>query len=275
MTFKTKMYLILGVLLLGGVAGLTFLQVSSPPKYTGKLPETVDIPTGPYSYRIAGQFRVGTHIVDAPVQQRIADQPLTIMKYPVSQTDYAVCVSAEGCEATDVITGTDLPQTGISFHDAKAYAAWFSELTQQHWRLPTDEEWTRAAGDRFHDDALGDPGNADDPAQRWIENYRAQTKTRGDSEPELLSLGSYGENDLGIADISGNIWEWTDTCYRTGNLSSNGKSIVDSSEYCGVRAAQGKHRAYIIEFVRDAKVGGCAVGIPPDYLGFRLVLDRS
>jgi formylglycine-generating enzyme required for sulfatase activity len=273
MTFSKPVLLVLG-LLVGGAAALALVQLSSTPEYAGKLPETVDIPAGPYSYRIAGQFRVGTHIVDAPIQQRVANEPLTIMKFPVSQADYAACVTASGCNATDVVAGTDMPQTGISFHDAIAYAAWFSELTQRNWRLPTDEEWTRAAGDRFHDAALGDPGNADDPAQRWIENYRAQTITRGDSEPELLSRGSYGENDLGIADISGNIWEWTDTCYRTGNLSENGKSIVDSSEYCGVRAAQGKHRAYIIEFVRDAKVGGCAVGIPPDYLGFRLVLEK-
>lgn len=272
MTTKKTIFMILG-LLTGCAVALVLVLVFSPPKYTGTLPETVDIPAGSYSYRIAGQFRIGTHIVDAPVQQRIADQKLTIMKFPVSQTDYAACVTADGCKATDVIAGTDMPQTGISFHDAMSYAKWFSETTHQHWRLPTDEEWTRAAGDRFHDDALGDPGNADDPAQRWIENYRAQTITRGESEPELLGRGSYGENDLGIADISGNVWEWTNTCYTTGNLSSNGKSIVDSSEYCGVRAAQGKHRAYIIEFVRDAKVGGCAVGIPPDYLGFRLVLD--
>jgi formylglycine-generating enzyme required for sulfatase activity len=274
MTSRKLVLIFLG-LLAGGALGLILTQVFTPPEYTGALPQTVDIPAGPYSYRIAGQYRIGTHIVDAPVQQRVADRTLTIMKFPVSQTDYAACVAEGGCEATDVIVGTDMPQTGISFHDARAYAAWFSDLTHRNWRLPTDEEWTRAAGDRFHDDALGDPGNADDPAQRWIENYRAQTITRGDSEPELLSRGSYGENDLGIADISGNIWEWTDTCYRTGNLSGNGKSIVDSSEYCGVRAAQGKHRAYIIEFVRDAKVGGCAVGIPPDYLGFRLVLDMS
>lgn len=274
MAFKSKMTLILG-LLAGGAIALTLMLVSSPPEYTGELPETVDIPAGPYSYRIAGQFRVGTHIVDAPVKQRLADKPLTIMKFTVSQTDYAACVTAGGCEATDVIVGTDMPQTGISYFDAISYAVWFSDLTNMHWRLPTDEEWTRAASDRFHDDALGDPGNADDPAQRWIENYRAQTVTRGDSEPELRSRGSYGENDLGIADISGNIWEWTDTCFKTGQLSSTGGAIVESSEYCGVRAAQGKHRAYIIEFVRDAKVGGCAVGIPPDYLGFRLVLDVS
>jgi formylglycine-generating enzyme required for sulfatase activity len=274
MTSTSKTLWALGLLMSAGVA-ITLNLSSTPPRQIANLPETVDIPSGSYSYRIAGQFRIGTHIVDAPVQQRTADKSLTIMKYPVSQTDYAACVTAGACEVTDMLVGTNMPQTGISFHDAMSFAAWLSKATQQHWRLPTDEEWTRAAGDRFHDDALGDLDDADDPAQRWIKNYRAQAITRGDSEPELRSRGSYGVNNLGIADISGNIWEWTDTCYTSGRLTKNGQSILTSSEYCGVRAAQGKHRAYIIEFVRDAKVGGCAVGIPPDYLGFRLVLDNS
>ena len=34
---------------------------------------------------------------------------------------------------------------------------------------------------------------------------------------------------------------------------------------------EGKHRAATSFFIRDAKSGGCSVGIPPDNLGFRLV----
>lgn len=271
MLFKSKLFW--GALGLGGVVAAAFTLIPGPPAQITDLPETISIPSGPYEYRIAGQFRIGTHIVDAPVEQRTADKTLTIMKYPVSQADYGACVIAGVCDATDVVAGENMPQTAISFYDAITYAAWFSEMTQLNWRLPSDAEWTRAAGDRFHDNALGDLDDANDPAQRWIKNYRQQVIIRGESQPELLSRGSYGENNLGVADISGNVWEWTDTCFETGKLTKNGQSILTSSQYCGVRAAQGKHRAYIIEFVRDARVGGCAVGIPPDYLGFRLVLD--
>jgi hypothetical protein len=34
---------------------------------------------------------------------------------------------------------------------------------------------------------------------------------------------------------------------------------------------EGRHRAYVTNFVRDARAGGCAVGVPPANLGFRLV----
>jgi hypothetical protein len=32
---------------------------------------------------------------------------------------------------------------------------------------------------------------------------------------------------------------------------------------------------YVTDFIRDPKAGGCAVGVPPDNLGFRLVVERD
>ncbi|PLU59076.1 nitrate reductase, partial [Sinorhizobium medicae] len=34
------------------------------------------------------------------------------------------------------------------------------------------------------------------------------------------------------------------------------------------------HRAALSSFVRNPKGGGCAVGAPPDNVGFRLVKDK-
>jgi hypothetical protein len=36
---------------------------------------------------------------------------------------------------------------------------------------------------------------------------------------------------------------------------------------------EGQHRSYMTDFIRDPRSGGCAVGKPPDNLGFRLVRD--
>ena len=43
---------------------------------------------------------------------------------------------------------------------------------------------------------------------------------------------------------------------------------------CGVRVAEGAHRAYVTDFIRDARAGGCAQGVPPANLGFRLVREE-
>jgi len=38
---------------------------------------------------------------------------------------------------------------------------------------------------------------------------------------------------------------------------------------------EGAHRAYMTDFIRDPRSGGCAAGVPPANLGFRLVVEPS
>ena len=44
---------------------------------------------------------------------------------------------------------------------------------------------------------------------------------------------------------------------------------------CGVRVVQGAHRTYMTDFIRDPRTGGCAAGVPPANLGFRLVVENN
>jgi formylglycine-generating enzyme required for sulfatase activity len=69
--------------------------------------------------------------------------------------------------------------------------------------------------------------------------------------------------------MAGNVWEWTNTCFLHQILGSAGAgaSIVN----CGVRVVEGRHRTYMIDFIRDPRAGGCSVSKPPSNLGFRLV----
>jgi hypothetical protein len=46
-----------------------------------------------------------------------------------------------------------------------------------------------------------------------------------------------------------------------------------SNTNCGVRVVQGAHRTYMTDFIRDPRTGGCAAGVPPANLGFRLVVE--
>ena len=235
-------------------------------------PDLVTIPAGVFQYRPAGDFRRDKRVTDAPYQERRIATGIEIMKYPVSVKDYAACVNDGSCNQVASEGSNNMPQTGVSYLDAVIYAEWLSEITGQTWRLPKDEEWVRAAGERFHDDAISI--SSDDPSDRWVAEYKANMANRDGTLAELRVLGGYGHNSLGIADLSGAVWEWTQTCMKNGTLTANGFTLHVSSEYCGVRLAEGRHRAFVIDFVRDAKVGGCAVGLPPDYLGFRLVRQK-
>lgn len=234
-------------------------------------PEVLQIRAATFDYRPFGAFRIGTRMVGAPLNQGLLGAGFAIAVYQVSRGDYLRCVRDMACKtAASPQDGADLmPQTGVSYQDAIAYAAWLTTRTRQVWRLPSDAEWRRAAAERAVDISPGTP--AADPAQRWLAAYRAEAKAAA-PDPVLRQLGSFGTNSAGIADLAGNVWEWTSTCAVNAMLAADGQ-LVQSTDYCGVRLVEGRHRTFVPDFIRDASAGGCAAGLPPDHLGFRLVRD--
>jgi len=179
------------------------------------------------------------------------------------------------CKPADSRLAGNVPATGVSFIDAQAYANWVSEKTGEAWRLPTDVEWAYAAGERFRADIEGSADDPADPARRWLTQYRNEAALGRKPDPEPRPLGAFGTNSNGVADVAGNVWEWTATCYAHATMSSDGARIASSITNCGVHVVEGFHRTYMSNFIRDGKSGGCAVGTPPDNLGFRLVHDRG
>jgi formylglycine-generating enzyme required for sulfatase activity len=198
-----------------------------------------------------------------------------VMKAQVSARDYQICVEAGACMplAGRAPVRPDLPVTGVSWQDASAYAAWFSVRTGQAWRLPTDVEWAHVAGSRFSDDAVIADDGSDGFARRWLARYDQDSGGEAARDKSPRPAGSFGENERGVADLAGNVWEWTDTCFERQALDARGVPVGVRTVNCGVRVVEGGHRSYVTDFIRDARAGGCAVGLPPANLGFRLVRE--
>jgi len=229
----------------------------------------VEVRAGNVVYRVAGDFTRNGRQAAAPLRQIRFDKPLAIMKHQVSAADYQRCVDDGACRAFDrgVAIAVDRPAVQVSWHDANAYAGWLSRKTGEQYRLPTDEEWAFAAGSKFRDDGL--PVDNEDPSKRWIARYERESE-RIAGNPDTRVFGSFGVNENGLADLGGNVWEWTSTCFNRTVLDDAGE-IVSNRPNCGVRVIEGQHRSYVTDFIRDARAGGCAAGLPPDNLGFRLV----
>ncbi|WP_024518979.1 SUMF1/EgtB/PvdO family nonheme iron enzyme [Bradyrhizobium sp. Tv2a-2] len=234
-------------------------------------PAMVELAPGALSYRAAGEFTRDGKVVEAPLLSIHVSGPLSIMQHQVSSADYQACVDDGVCHALahDVVISPERPAVQVNWHDASAYAAWLSRKTGGRYRLPTDQEWALAARSRFLDDGV--TVDAANPAQRWIARYDREAVR--DADTATRSFGTFGINENGLSDLSGNVWEWTATCFTRSVLGASG-AVAKTNANCGVRIAEGAHRAYVTDFIRDARAGGCAAGTPPDNLGFRLVRDE-
>lgn len=241
---------------------------------SGDRPALIALQPGRVSYRLAGEFTRAGKVAEAPLAHVRIVRPLAIMKHQVSSADYQRCVVEGACRTlpVDVVIAPDRPAVQVSWRDAEAYAAWLSRLTGETYRLPTDEEWAYAAGSRWQDDGL--PVDDDNPARRWLARYdREVSLKRASVDDATRPFGAFGSNEHGLSDVAGNVWEWTATCFERTALDDAGKATGKPTVNCGVRAVEGQHRAYVSDFIRDARAGGCAAGVPPANLGFRLVRE--
>ena len=273
LALKSKLGMIAGVLAVSSGVASASTSISSPAQ--SESIETIDVAPRDFAYRLAGDFSQAGQSVNAPLVAVARTSVLHIMKQQVTVADYDRCVAETKCMARSPLEGFDpnLPAVQVSWQDATAYATWLSGKTGETWRLPTDEEWVFAAGSRFHDDALS-VASSRDPSLRWLARYEKESEQVAlDQRPR--PTGAFGANEYGLLDLSGNVWEWTNTCFMRQSLDAKGKPAGASTANCGVRVVEGEHRTYVTDFVRDARGGGCAVGKPPSNLGFRLVREDN
>jgi formylglycine-generating enzyme required for sulfatase activity len=238
-----------------------------------QIPDLVELPPGAFGYRVSGEFTRDGKPAMAPIVTATIKHTLAVMQHQVTTAEYQRCVEAQACPMVGPDPDApDRPMVKVNWRDAHAYASWLSRETGVRFRLPTDAEWAYAAAGRFTDDALPESIYGSDPGQRVLALYDQDARRRAVVETAPRPVGSFGANENGLLDVAGNVWEWTDTCYARSAFDVRGETSATTVN-CGVRVVEGRHRTYMPDFIRDARAGGCSVGLPPTNLGFRLVRD--
>ncbi|MEH2540811.1 MULTISPECIES: SUMF1/EgtB/PvdO family nonheme iron enzyme [unclassified Bradyrhizobium] len=261
------------VAMLAGALAAPILATALAPTPQSDADGVLRLASTSFSYRAAGDFSRNGRPVEGPLRGHRLPADLVVMKRQVTVAEYARCVDEGACPRIGAAAGAqNVPVVGVSWHDASAYAAWLSRKTGIIHRLPTDEEWTFAAAEKARDEAmpLVDPS---DPAQAWIARYETESARDRPAATAAQPGGTFGTNSNGLDDLAGNVWEWTNSCFVRVSLEGERERITNTN--CGVRVVQGAHRSYMTDFIRDPRSGGCAAGVPPPNLGFRLVIEPS
>jgi formylglycine-generating enzyme required for sulfatase activity len=168
----------------------------------------------------AGEFLYG----DNKKMQRIP-QPFMIGKYPVTQAQYKKFLDENPGYPTPsdwdqkkriYPTGKEHhPVVNVSWNDAQAFCQW------ANCRLPTEEEWERAA--RGTDGRIYPWGNEEpDPSRANFNQNIKDTTPVGKYSPR-------GDSPGGCADMAGNVWEWTASKYDANRYVLRGGSWINDA----------------------------------------------
>jgi len=114
------------------------------------------------------------------------------------------------------------PVVCVSWEDAAAYVDWLAQKTGEAYRLPTEAEWEYAArAGRQSVYPWGDDKNGgcavanmfDTAGAAAYPQYPWPHATCSDGFAGASPVARLQANALGLYDIMGNVWEWTQDCY--------------------------------------------------------------
>ena len=98
------------------------------------------------------------------------------------------------------------PAVMVSKYGAEAYCAWLSSKTGKNYRLPTEAEWEFAARGGIQSQRYKYAGSNDLGEVGWYND---------NSSSATHPIGLKQANELGLHDLSGNVWEWCSDWYAS------------------------------------------------------------
>ena len=196
---------------------------------------------------------------EKPTHQVTLTNDYYIGKYEVTQNLWKAVMGKNPSK----FKGDNLPVEQVSWNDCQKFISKLNNITGKTFRLPTEAEWEYAArgGKKNRGYQYSGSNNLSDVA--WYV---------GNSWSKTHAVGSKQANELGIYDMSGNVWEWCQDWY--GKYSSSSHTNPTGANSGSDRVFRGGGWDISARFCRSSY----RYFITPDdhcnFLGLRLVLSE-
>ncbi len=212
----------------------------------------------------AGTFTMGatSEMKDPEPDEKPTHQVTLTNDYYIGKTEVtqALWMAVMGNNPSYFI-GDNLPVESVSWNDCQKFISKLNSLTGQNFRLPTEAEWEFAArgGNNSHHYQYSGSNELGDVAW-YVGNSGDTTHVVATKQP----------NELGIYDMSGNVWEWCSDWF--GNYSSSSLTNPTGPNSGSYRVLRGGGWSSLARNCRSSYRYGVAPGNGSLDDGLRLVL---
>jgi len=215
---------------------------------------------GDFVFVQGGTFSMGSNESDdeKPIHS-VTVSDFYIGKYEVTQKEWMAVMGNNPSN----FKGDDLPVEKVSWDDCQEFIRKLNAKTGKKYRLPTEAEWEYAARGGNKSNRYKFSGSDNLGSVAWCsENSNSKTHP----------VGTKQANELGIYDMTGNIWEWCSDWYDAKYYGSSPSTNPQGASSGSDRVFRGGGWSYLASYCRVA----FRYLNTPDYrdyfIGFRLAL---
>ena len=154
---------------------------------------------------------------------------VTLSSYAIGQTEVtqALWVAVMGTNPSRFSGRPNNPVEGVTWNDCQAFITQLNALTGKSFRLPTEAEWEYAARGGNKSQGYKYAGSNDINEVAWYTDNSTSTQP----------VATKKANELGLYDMSGNVWEWCQDYY--GDYSSEAQTNPTGPEGGSDRVRRG------------------------------------